>query len=374
MTGLELAREFFEEAVAPVVARVAPALGYSAGRIGARSDALGFDDEISRDHGWGPGCTLLLDPIAFEDVASKLDEALKTDLPVRFRGYSTSYRDWKMVSIDRPPVAHAVEISTPERYLRERLGVASASNLGLLDWLTLSEQNLLETTSGQLFRDDLLFARTRERLSFYPDDVRLYLICVEWTRIAEEQAFPARAGARGDEAGSAIVLARLAESAMRICFYVERRYPPYSKWFGSAFQRLERASDLYGPIRQMLTTSEWEQRDRQWQDVLRRLIALHEQAEILPKNKYYPAPIYVGRPGTGLPQFDRGGPPAISELIDDIRSRIADAAVLALPRRLGSINQLVGCRDLEEGWPQWRAWFRALYVKAMQSDGTSPRN
>lgn len=363
LTGLELARLFYHEAVAPVVARVAPGLRYTAGRFGHRSDALGFDDEISRDHGWGPCCTLLLESRMLENIKPKLDQALRNDLPLVFRGYSTSYKDWKMVPIDRSPVAHAVEIYTPEWYLKDTVGVASACDLRLMDWLTLSEQTLLEVTSGELFRDDLRFTQIRERLSFYPDDLRLYLISVEWTRIADEQAFPGRAGARGDEAGSAITLARLAEYAMRTCFYIERRYPPYSKWFGSAFQRLKCAPGIYGLIRQMLTLSGWQARDRLWAEVLRRLIAIHEQAGILPIGKYEPAPIYIGRPGTGLPQFDRGGPPAIPQLIDDIRSQISDAGVLALPGRLGSINQFAACRDLEDDWPQWRARFRTLYEK-----------
>ena len=35
-----------------------------------------------------------------------------------------------------------------------------------------------------------------------------------------------------------IVTARMAEKLMRLCFLIERRYAPYSKWFGAAFSRL----------------------------------------------------------------------------------------------------------------------------------------
>jgi hypothetical protein len=361
LTGLELARLFFHEAVAPLVARAAPALRYSAGRFGARSDALGLDDAISRDHGWGPGCTLLLDAAAFDDLAPRLDATLRSELPVRFRGYSTSYRDWAMVPIDRPPVDHAVELSTPERFLTDNLGVSSPSALTAIGWLTIDEQKLLEVTSGDLFRDDLLFAHSRQQLAFYPDSLRLHLICVEWTRIADEQAFPGRGGTRGDEAGAAIVLARLAESVMRLGFYLERKYPPYAKWLGSAFRRLERSGPLHPIIARMLTTPGWEERDRSWAELLRRLIALHEEAGLLAPGKYHPAPVYLGRPGTGLPQFERGGPPALPQLIDDIRARIADPEVRALPHRLGSINQIAASRDLEQDLPRWRHVLTALY-------------
>lgn len=56
MKGLELARCFYFECVQPIIAgRLAPLDGaYAAGLIGYGSDVLGHDDELSRDHEWGP--------------------------------------------------------------------------------------------------------------------------------------------------------------------------------------------------------------------------------------------------------------------------------------------------------------------------------
>jgi hypothetical protein len=366
ITGLDLARAFFHEAVAPVVARVAPGLRYSAGRIGPRSDALGFDDTISRDHYWGPECMLLLEPAAFEGVVPELDSALRNQLPVQFRGFPTSYRNGQRVPIDHPPVDHAVELTTARAFLQAQLGVsleaeptgpAAAIVLDRLtpaDWLMMDEQKLLEVTGGELFRDDLQLAHTRAQLAFYPEDLRRHLMAVEWTKIADEQAFPARAGARGDEAGSALVQARLAESAMRLCFFLERRYPPYSKWLGTAFARLPASATLHAPITALLAARTWQERDHLWSTVLTGLIALHERAHLLPAGKFRPAPIYEGRPGTGLPQLDRGGLPAIPQLISDLRAPITDRRIAALPARLGNINQLAASRDLEDMLPGWR--------------------
>jgi hypothetical protein len=60
---------------------------------------LGFDDAISRDHGWRPRCQLLLEPAGFEDVRRRLDEAFAAGLPLEFRGYSTSFSDARRVTI-----------------------------------------------------------------------------------------------------------------------------------------------------------------------------------------------------------------------------------------------------------------------------------
>ena len=242
------------------------------------------------------------------------------------------------------------------------------SRLAPVDWLMMDEQKLLEVTGGELFRDDLRFAQTRAQLAFYPDDLRLHLMTVEWMKIADEQAFPARAGARGDEAGAALVQARLAESAIRLCFQLERRYPPYAKWLGTAFQRLAASAPLQRPLTALLAARDWQERDGLWSELLVALIGLHERAGLLEPGKYQPAPVYLGRPGTGLPQFDRGGPPAIPQLIADLRARITDPQIAALSPRLGNINQLAASRDLEAALPQLAHGLRAALPRAAPPD------
>src|SRR5205823_1395564 len=58
--GRELSRLFYFEAVRPILERRFPGLAHAAARIGWGSDVLGFDTEMSADHGWGPTVTLFL--------------------------------------------------------------------------------------------------------------------------------------------------------------------------------------------------------------------------------------------------------------------------------------------------------------------------
>lgn len=52
--GLDLCEKFFYDVAKPVLDEYFPELVYSAGLIGYGSDVLGFDDEVSTDHMWGP--------------------------------------------------------------------------------------------------------------------------------------------------------------------------------------------------------------------------------------------------------------------------------------------------------------------------------
>ena len=340
-SGLELAREFFAEVVAPTLARVAPGLRYTAGRFGARSDALGYDDVISRDHGWGADCMVL---VADVDRVAALEQALG-EVAKTFRGCAAS-----------------IEVAVPDRYFAYHVGCSDPARMRPLDWLAVDEQKLLEVTSGELLHDDLDVAATRRALTYYADDLRRHLLAVEWQRIAEEQAFPGRAGARGDELGSAIVGTRLVESAVRIAFYLERRYPPYAKWLGSAFERLACAPRLGDAFREVVTAPDWGARDRAWTYALHGLLALHVEQGLLAPGRYAPGPVYAGRPGTGIAQIQGA---TIGALVDEIRAPIADPDVRALPRRLGSVNQMLSSRDLEDDPALWRARYRALAAAAL---------
>ena len=70
-----------------------------------------------------------------------------------------------------------VLVLTIREFFLETLGVEPTGPIGPADWVTFSEQSLLEVTRGRVFHDSLgTLEPARERFSRYPEDVWRYLL------------------------------------------------------------------------------------------------------------------------------------------------------------------------------------------------------
>ena len=244
--GMDLCEGFFNEYAKPIIEKHFPALKYSAGLIGYGSDVLGYDDAVSTDHMWGPRFYLFLSEA---DISKKNDiiNALSDNLPYTYKGYSVNFTepDPNDCGVQHPEyitegkVNPLVFIHTFDEYLNEQLGTADLDNISPFQWLAFSEHRLLSLVSGKLFDDGLNCSDKIEKIKYYPNEVKLYMIASNWEIIASEQAFVKRCGECGDEIGSQLVCARIAERLMRLCFLYKDTYAPYSKWFGTAFGKLD---------------------------------------------------------------------------------------------------------------------------------------
>ena len=65
----------------------------------------------------------------------------------------------------------------------------------------------------------------------------------------------------GDDIGSVILAARIAERLMRLCFLYKKQYAPYSKWFGTAFSRLDVPQELKDALSSALHAGSTEERE-----------------------------------------------------------------------------------------------------------------
>src|SRR4051812_34493876 len=135
--------------------------------------------------------------------------------------------------------------------------------------------------TGAVFHDGLgTLAETRGLLTYYPYDIWLHLLAAQWARISQQEPFVGRTGEVGDELGSALMAADLVQDVMRLGFLMERRYAPYSKWFGSAFARLECASRLRPHLAAVLSAHGWHDRQQHLVRAYEIIAAMHNDLGI----------------------------------------------------------------------------------------------
>lgn len=231
--GVRLAGEFYAEAVRPLLGREFPGLRYAAALLGPGSEVLGLDTARSADHDWGPRLQLFLADADAGARAGAVDAMLGRRLPAEFRGWPVAFE------VTREPgraARHRVEVTGLGSWLRGRLGFDARAGVPVRDWLSAPWQRLAEVTGGEVFHDEPgELTSARAELTWYPRDLWLYVLRCQWQRIGQEEAFPGRCAEVGDELGSAVVTGRLVRDVMQLWLLMHRRYPPYSKWVGSAF-------------------------------------------------------------------------------------------------------------------------------------------
>ncbi|HEX6186233.1 MAG TPA: DUF4037 domain-containing protein [Pyrinomonadaceae bacterium] len=358
--GLELSGRFFEEAVRPVLEAEFPRLRYAAALLGTGSEVLGFDTEMSADHGWGPRVDLFLAEEDFDAACDAVREALRHKLPHSFRGYPTSFTEpdptdngvQHMDARDEGPVNHKVELMTPRGFFRNYLAFNVEHEIEPADWLTFPEQKLRTIKSGAVFHDRLGLEELRQRFSYYPHDVWLYQLASAWTRVGQEEHLMGRAGLVGDEIGSALIGARLVRDLMRLCFLLERAYAPYPKWFGTAFKQLSCAEELSPHLRAALAAETWRERERHLVAVYEHVARLHNASGLTDPLPTEPRDFF-GRPFKVIELY--GHAAALLARITDERVRR-----IAARRPIGGIDLFSDSTDLVSH-AAWRATLRKLY-------------
>jgi hypothetical protein len=358
--GLKLSGDFYLEIVRPILDQAFPGLAHAAALIDSGSEVLGFDDETSMDHHWGPRLMLFLSEENQPRYAEQITHLLASNLPYEFKGYPTNFSAPNSADnnvqilqpITRGAVNHRVTIHTARSFFSDYLGFDIQGSLEPADWLTFSEQRLRTIATGAVFHDDVDLNEARARFAWYPQDVWLYLLAAAWSRIGQEEHLMGRAGMVADEVGSALIGARLVRDIMHLCFLMEKAYAPYPKWFGSAFKQLTCAQTLWPVFQQVLCAETWQMREKQLVQAYEYIAACHNAlhlTEPLPEKvtSFFERPFQV----IALHGFAEA---LLSKIQDPTVKRIAERPVI------GNIDLFSDNVDLVSN-PSWRKRIRRLY-------------
>jgi hypothetical protein len=325
--GLKISKQFYNEIIAPIMRQDFPDLVYSAALIGPGSEVLGFDTALSVDHDWRPRVYIFLSSFDFQNCGQEVEKVIRKKLPSEYMGFPTLVPESDDI---RSRFVYSVHVYV-EKYLGFNLDKIIVNN----NWLTFSEQCLKSFVCGEVFHNGLKELNdAREKFLYYPKDVWLYVMASEWMKISQEQPFLGRTGDIGDDIGSRLLVARIVHTIMRLCFYIEKKYIPYSKWFGGDFDNLSCAELLKPMIENVLRANSWRNREMGLAPMFEIVINLHNELGVTkPINtkmhNFHDRPYLV---------IDS------DEIVTGLMNAIQDEKLKTLPL-IGSVNQFTTSAD-----------------------------
>lgn len=241
MTGMELSGNYYERCGREMLLRQFPALfpRMAIGLIGEGSECFGFDDELSRDHDWGPSFCIWLQKEDFVRWGNEV-QAAYDDLPDDWNGYPARKATHQGKG--------RVGVLCAQDWYRYYTGAAEGPET-LQQWRRVPEAFLATASNGVVFSDPLgSFTTVRQKLlDFYPEDVRLKRIAARAAIMAQSGQYNLpRSLARGDTVAATLALAEFLRAGMSMVYLMNRRYAPFYKWMHRGMRGLPVLSRTYG--------------------------------------------------------------------------------------------------------------------------------
>ncbi len=233
LSAIKLSRAYYDEIIQPTIKAKCPEilkLG-AFGRFGYGSECLGLDDNISRDHHWGPQVDLLLPEKALMRLGGGALQAVVADFPNEFRGYPVKAGQGGAAGLAPESI---------ESFLTRTLGRTTPPESSH-DWLEIAEEDFIHIINGEVFFDqhgELSLIR-KIVADYYPEDVWKRRIA-HWCRYASGMGLYAmhRASMRGNLPYAFTTFARTLKFTLELVHLLNRTYFAYDKWLFPLFCKL----------------------------------------------------------------------------------------------------------------------------------------
>lgn len=251
MNGMELCRRYWQEIGRPELTKQYPELlpRIAVGLVGEGSECFGFDDEISRDHDWGPGFCLWLTEEDHQTYAALLEEYYRT-LPAEFLGF-------RRMRVS-PETSGRVGVLSIDGFFARYTGLPSAPE-ELRRWRFLPETGLSVVCNGEIFADGpgVFTARRSGFLAYYPEALRRKKLARYCALAGQSGQYNyARCLRHGEPVAALLALAEFIRSAQAAVFALNRRYRPYYKWADRAMSELPVLGKELSPMLRALTVQD----------------------------------------------------------------------------------------------------------------------
>lgn len=216
------------------------------------SQIYGADDDLSRDHGWGPMFTLFLSEEDYTVSGEELARRVRADAPREWQGFRFHYPD------------ENIEMTSLERFFRDEIGYDDPEA-----WQKMKDRTynrdfaLYRIRHGHVLYDPAgEFARWRAAFHAYPRFIWLARVEQELFQVWHygQYNFLDRLAHRRDPVAIQIALGHFTEAVMRLCLLLEHDYGPYWKWLAFEFRKRASAQQLDPLLRALTETLDIEAR------------------------------------------------------------------------------------------------------------------
>lgn len=239
MKGLELAEKYYEAYGRQMLDdQFADMKGQTAaGLVGYGSECLGFDDDISKDHDYGPSFCIWLPRKIYKEYGVRMQAAYDA-LPREFMGFAGR--------MEEEQGKGRVGVLCLEDFYEEMIGRSSVPQTEM-EWLAIPEEMLATAVNGKVFEDNLRqFSSIRDGLmQYYPHGVWIKKIADSMAKAAQAGQYNyARAMKRGERIAAEMALTEFVKESMHLVYLLNRTYAPFYKWMHRGMQNLSTCSEI----------------------------------------------------------------------------------------------------------------------------------
>ncbi|MBP8967830.1 MAG: DUF4125 family protein [Lachnospiraceae bacterium] len=246
--GIDICKKYYDRYVRPMIDEKFPeyASKIACGLSGEGSDAFGYDDDLSRDHDWGPSVCLWISEETDEKIGEDLRKAYE-ELPGEMDG------------IKRAPYVRGKDrrgVQVIPEYFRRLTG---ASMYEEIDWRETTSPLLAAAVNGQVWRDDegLVTEFRNKLIKGYPESILFKHLAESCARFAREGQYNApRVSKRGDNLTARMFIYDAAREAMKLLYLANGKFYPHDKWLRYGLKDLEGGDTLDSLLQSMVEDPE----------------------------------------------------------------------------------------------------------------------
>ena len=229
LKGLEMSKAYFEEVGIPLLNSKYSLVKdrIAVGLAGEGSECLGFDDELSTDHDFGPGFCIWLTNQDYKLFGEELA-----------KDYETLPKNWHGIPVRNTTKEGAgrVGVFNINSFFEKYVGYKHAPKISNIEdiayWDNIPQEMLRTVTNGEVFVDGCgEFTNRRKEFAYYPEAVRLYKLSSALHKMAQSGQYNFTRGIKRNDTGMMyLCISEFVNATIETGYLLNKIYMPFYKW------------------------------------------------------------------------------------------------------------------------------------------------